>query len=123
MAHTVCKNKFKMIQVIDEACLLRRARRHRRVRGNWGILKAGGEVVVRWLHSVVNVVWRTGVVPKDWRKALVIPVHKKGSRMQCTNYHGISLLSIPGKVYARIPDNRVRCITETQVLEEWKLSG
>ena len=48
----------------------------------------------------------------------VIPVHKKGSRMQCTNYRGISLLSIPGKVYARMLDNRVSCITDARVLEE-----
>ena len=41
------------------------------------MLKAGGEVVVRWLHSIMNVAWRTGVVPEDWRKALVISVHKK----------------------------------------------
>ncbi len=26
-----------------------------------------------------------------WRKVLVIPVHKKESRMLCTNYRGISL--------------------------------
>ena len=38
--------------------------------------------------------------------------------MQCTNYRGISLLSIPGKVYARILDYKVRDITEAKVLEE-----
>ena len=38
--------------------------------------------------------------------------------MQCTEYCGISLLSIPGKAYARILDNRVRCITEAKVLGE-----
>ncbi len=82
------------------------------------MLKAGGEVTVRWLHSIVNVAWKAGSVPEDWRKALVIPVHKKGSKMQCTNYRGISLLNIPGKVYARILDYKVRDITEAKVLEE-----
>ncbi len=38
--------------------------------------------------------------------------------MQCTNYRGISFLSIPGKVYARILDYKVRDITEAKVLEE-----
>ena len=82
------------------------------------MLKAGGEVTVRWMHSIVNVAWEAGSVPEDWRKALVIPVHKKGSKMQCTNYRSISLLSIPGKVYARILDYKVRDITEGKVLEE-----
>ena len=39
---------------------------------------------------------------------IVIPVHKKGSRMLCTNYNGIDLLSISGQLYATILDNRVR---------------
>ena len=30
----------------------------------------------------------------------IIPIYKKGDRKQCTNYRGISLLSLPGKVYA-----------------------
>ena len=68
------------------------------------------------MHSIVNVAWKAGYVPEDWRKALVIPVHKKGSKIQCTNYRGISLLSIPGKVYARILDNMVRGITEAMVV-------
>lgn len=70
------------------------------------------------MHSIVNVAWKAGYVPEDWRKALVIPVHKKGSKTQCTNYRGISLLSIPGKVYARILDSMVRGITEAMVVEE-----
>ena len=46
-----------------------------------------------------------------------MPVHKKGSKMKCENYRGISLLSIPSKVYARILDERTRCVTESKVLE------
>ena len=43
------------------------------------MLKAGGDIVVEWMHKIVNTAWRSGKVPGDWRKALVIPVHKKGS--------------------------------------------
>lgn len=38
--------------------------------------------------------------------------------MQCKNYQGISLLSIPGNVYAKILDNRIRDIVEEKTLEE-----
>ena len=54
----------------------------------------------------------------DWRKAQIVPVHKKGSRTQCKNYRRISLLSVPGKVYAIVLDKRIRAITEGKVLEE-----
>ena len=59
--------------------------------------KAGGEVVVQWLHNIINLAWRSGSVPADWQKALIITIHKKGNRTQCKNYCGISVLSIPGK--------------------------
>ena len=40
-----------------------------------------------------------------------MPVHKKGSKMKCENYRGISLLSIPSKV-----NERTRCVTEDRYL-------
>ena len=44
---------------------------------NWKMMKAEGEVAVRWLCSIANVAWKTGAVPEDWKKALVIPVQKR----------------------------------------------
>ena len=73
---------------------------------------------MEWLHRIMNRAWKSGMVPDDWRKALVVPVHKKGSKLQCKNYRGISLLSIPGKVYAKILEKRLRNITEDKILEE-----
>ncbi len=58
--------------------------------------------------------WEVGRVPDDWRKAMIVPIYKgKGSKEECKNYRGISLLSIPGKVYGRVLIERVRKITET----------
>ena len=54
----------------------------------------------------------------DWQKAMIVPIHKKGSKTQCKNYRGISLLSIPGKVYASVLEKRIRAVTERKVLEE-----
>ena len=81
------------------------------------MLKLGGFVVVKWMHQIINLAWKNGSIPADWRRALIIPIHKKGSRLQCRNYRGISLLSIPGEVYASILDRRVRAITEDKLLE------
>ncbi len=41
-------------------------------------------------------------MPQDWSKAAIVPVYKgKGDKTECNNYRGISLLSIPGKVYCK----------------------
>ena len=96
--------------------------KNRKAPGIYGItgemLKAGGDVVVQWLHRIFCVTWESGTVLADWRKAQIVPVHKKGSRTQCKNYRGISLLSVPGKVYATVLDKRIRAITKEKVLEE-----
>ena len=73
-------------------------RKARRVCGiTEGMPKAGEEVVVQWLHNIINLALRSVSIPADWQKALIIPIHKKGSRTQCKKYCGISVLSIPGK--------------------------
>ena len=51
--------------------------------------------------------------PQDWKDAQLITLFKKGDRRQCGNYRGISLLSIPGKVFARILLNRLNAHAET----------
>ena len=81
------------------------------------MLKAGRTVVVKWLHRIMSLAWENGQVPEDWRRAVIVPVHKKGSKVKCENYRGISLLSIPSKAYARILDERIRGVTESKVLE------
>ena len=58
------------------------------------------------------------MTPKDWRRAIMFPFHKKGSRSVCKNYRGISLLSVPGKVFGTILNDRMRSITEGKLMEE-----
>ncbi len=55
----------------------------------------------------------------DWKKAIIVPLYKgKGSRSVCSSYRGISLLSVPGKVYGRILTERLMEIAEGKVSEE-----
>ena len=47
--------------------------------------------------------WNEGAVPQDMRDAKIVTLYKnKGERSDCNNYRGISLLSIVGKVFARV---------------------
>ena len=62
--------------------------------------------------------WRVGKAPCDWRNAVIVPIHKKGSKMDCTDYRGISLMSIIGKVFARALNERVKVLTVDKVMDE-----
>ncbi len=60
-----------------------------------------------------------GGVPADWTKAIIVPVYKgKGRRGECRSYRGISLLSIPRKVYGKVIRERVQRLTEEKIGEE-----
>ena len=73
------------------------------------MLKVGGEASLRWLHTLVCSAWSTGVIPTDWKRGLVVPIWKgKGDVRECSNYRGVTLLSVPGKVFARVLLNRIR---------------
>ena len=86
--------------------------KNRRAAGICGIfpefLKYGGEVVCERLHAVICSAWDTGVIPTDWKRGLVVPLWKgKGDILDCNNYRGVTLLSVPGKVFARIIRGRI----------------
>ncbi len=49
----------------------------------------------------------------------IVPLYKgKGRRSECSSYRGISLLSIPGRVYGRILTERLLEVTEQKVSED-----
>ena len=55
-----------------------------------------------------QVFWVNGQLPQDLRDANIIHLYKnKGDRSSCDNHRGISLLSIAGKILARIMLNRI----------------
>ncbi|KAK3507178.1 hypothetical protein QTP70_009513 [Hemibagrus guttatus] len=75
-------------------------------------LKSLDVVGLSWLKRLCNIVWRSGTVPLDWATGVVIPLFKKGDQRVCFNYRGITLLSLPGKVYCRVLERRVRPVLE-----------
>ena len=63
-------------------------------------LKALDVVGLSWLTRLCNIEWTVGTVPLDWQIGVLVPLFKKGDRRVCSNYRGITLLSLPGKVYS-----------------------
>jgi len=71
------------------------------------VWKYGGLKLQERLHELVVDIWNKEQVPQNWKDANIVPIFKKGSRKECGNYRGISLLSIAGKIMARIILNRI----------------
>ncbi|PKU32031.1 rna-directed dna polymerase from mobile element jockey- hypothetical protein [Limosa lapponica baueri] len=65
-------------------------------------LRELADVIAMPLSITYDMSWRTGEVPKDWRKANVKPVFKKGNKEDPGNYQPVSLISILGKVMEQL---------------------
>ena len=85
--------------------------------GNDGIppdlIKHCKSTLLQPLHDNLRQCWREDGVPQDMRDAKIVTLYKnKGDRSDCNNYRGISLLSIVGKVYARVLLARLQQLAE-----------
>uniref|UniRef100_A0A0L8GK21 Diacylglycerol kinase n=1 Tax=Octopus bimaculoides TaxID=37653 RepID=A0A0L8GK21_OCTBM len=87
------------------------------------VLQFGGNYITQSLHELISAVWGDGAIPKDWKDAIILPLHKrKGARTMCGNYRGIALLSAAGKVLANILLTRLNGCLVNDVLSESQCS-
>ena len=57
---------------------------------------------VKVLHSICQQIWKTQQWPQDWNRSIFIPIPKKGSAKECSNYCTIALISHASKVILKI---------------------
>ena len=80
-------------------------------------LKNLGDIALTELLGIMNQSFQTGVVPKIWRHAIIIPILKNGkSASKMESYRPISLTSVVVKTLERLIMNRLYYEAETK---EW----
>ena len=58
---------------------------------------------VKVLHSICQQILKTQQWPQDWKRSVFIPIPKKGTAKEFSNYHSIALISYASKVMLKIP--------------------
>ena len=71
-------------------------------------LKIDLETSVEMLYPLFMKIWEEEQVPSEWKEGYLIKIPKKGDLSSCSNYRGITLLSIPSKVFNRVLLNRIK---------------
>ena len=67
------------------------------------MIKGRDDMVVDWIQRLCNMVFESGVLPEDYRCAVIAPLHKgKGENTECEGYRGITLLSLVVKLCRNI---------------------
>eukprot|EP00795_Rhopilema_esculentum_P004053 gene4053-20229_t len=65
------------------------------------------------LQLFCNIWSSTAEVPQDFKEATIVTIYKrKGDRAECGNHRGISLLSVAGKILAKILQFRLKTLAE-----------
>jgi hypothetical protein len=62
------------------------------------LIQAEWETLHSEIHKLIMLIWNKEELPHQWRESIVVPIHKKGDKTDCSNYGGISLLSTSYKI-------------------------
>ena len=66
------------------------------------------EPLAEQLYKLLSSIWETEEVPQQFKDANIVTIWKrKGSKSDCSNYRGVSLLAIAGKILGRVLLNRL----------------
>ena len=72
---------------------------------------------VKVLRSICQQVWKTQEWPEDWKRSVYIPIPKKGSAKECSNYRTIALISHASKVMLKILQGRLQQYVDRELPE------
>ncbi|VDO63221.1 unnamed protein product [Schistosoma margrebowiei] len=80
--------------------------------------KSDTGVTTNMLYLLFKKIWEEEQVPMDWKEEHLIKIPKKGDLSKCENYRGITLLSIPGKVFNRVLLNRMKDAVDAKLRDQ-----
>ena len=72
------------------------------------LLKADINTTVQWLEGLFKAIWDKESIPRTWRQGLIVKLPKKGDLTECGNWRGITLTSVPSKVFGRVIIDRIK---------------
>ena len=83
------------------------------------MLKLCGKSIYEPLDLIFQSYMKQGKFPTEWKKANVVPVHKKGGKQIVKNYRPVSLLPICRKIFeCLIYDNLFEYFIENDLISQ-----
>ena len=70
------------------------------------MLKSSKHVLVPYMCASFDNILKTGMYPSRWTESVLCPIYKKGFATDPSNYRGILLLTIVGKIFTKLIKNR-----------------
>ena len=75
---------------------------------NAELVKGDPELAATNLTPFITKIWELEEIPSDWSTGVIIlKIPKKGSLRDCNNWRGITLLSVPIKIFCKVVRQRI----------------
>jgi len=66
------------------------------------LIKAGGRTICLEIHKLITSIWKKEKLPEEWKESIIIPIHKKANKTDCSNYRSTSHLPTTYKILSNI---------------------
>ena len=80
-------------------------------------------MLAEMLYGLFEKIWEEEEIPSEWKEGLLIKIPKKGDLGLFSNYRGITLLAVPGKVLNRVILERLKGPVDLSLLDHKPASG
>ena len=82
------------------------------------VFKADPQLAADQLQSLFTGIWEGKKLPEDWTEGVIVKIPKKSALNNCNNWRGITLLSVPSKILAKIIIQRIADTVDQQLRRE-----
>ena len=70
------------------------------------------------MQTLFDTIWDRKEITDYWSQGSIIRIPKKGALSECNNWRGITLLSVPSKILAKVIMKRLSLAVDLKLLEE-----
>jgi hypothetical protein len=68
------------------------------------LIKNAGITIKEEIHKLLVQIWNEEDMPAKRKIASICPIHNKGDKTDCHNYHGVNLLNVTYEILTGIPN-------------------
>jgi hypothetical protein len=66
------------------------------------LIQAVGEIKRSEIHKLINHIWNKEELSDQWKESIIVPVYKKGDKIDCSNYLGYHCYHLHNKMLSSI---------------------
>ena len=75
------------------------------------LIKCGDNKLLNRIYELVGQIWEEERIAEEWKKTIIVHIHKRGDRDRCENYRGIALGNAAYKILSNTILGKIKLYT------------